>query len=116
MTASALTDFLVVLPNWLEAYLLIGVFLFCCGAVTVVVRRNIIAILIGVELMLNASALNFVAFGRFGPEGMAVDGQVIALFVVILAAAEAAVGLAIALNIFKRFRTVDASKPDLAKN
>ncbi len=68
-------------------------------------RRNAILVLMGIELILNAANINFIAFSRFG--GMNLDGQAVAIFVIILAAAEAAVALAIVLNIYQRFRTVN---------
>jgi len=88
----------------LTAYLTVAAILFCLGAVAVMTRRNAIGILMGVELILNAANLNFVAFSRFVEHG--VNGQVIAAFVIVLAAAEAAVALAIVLAMFRNFETV----------
>jgi NADH-quinone oxidoreductase subunit K len=74
------------------------------------VRRNALYVLMGVELILNAANLNFVAFARFGGYGL--DGQMFALFVVILAAAEAAIALAIVLRIFHDFGSIDITRTD----
>ena len=87
------------------------------GLLTVATRRNAVAILMGVELILNAAALNFVAFAHF--VAGAVGGMVFALFIIVLAAAEAAIALAIVLAIFRHFhsidaqRHVDAARPDV---
>ncbi len=92
----------------LGPYLVVGAALFSAGLVTVLARRNAVAILIGIELMLNAANLNLVAFDRFGP-GL-VRGQVFALFVLVIAAAEAAVALAIVLNVFDSRDRVDVDQ------
>jgi NADH-quinone oxidoreductase subunit K len=84
---------------------MIGAILFCLGLFTVITRRNAISVLMGVELILNSANINYVAFSRFSSGG--VDGQVYAIFVIMLAAAEAAVGLAIVLAIFQIFHTID---------
>lgn len=89
----------------LTHYLIISALLFSLGVFGVVTRRNAVMVLMGVELILNSANINFVAFSRYGTLGM--DGQVIAVFVIILAAAEAAIALAIVLNIYKRFDTVN---------
>lgn len=86
-------------------FLFAGAFLFCLGVFLVITRRNAIMALIGVELILNAANLNFVAFGRFDAEVM--GGQMAALFVIVLAAAEVAVALAIVFTVYKRFKTVN---------
>jgi NADH-quinone oxidoreductase subunit K len=82
--------------------------LFALGLYTLVTRRNAVAVLMGVELVLNAAMVNFVAFSRFGRGG--IDGQVFALFGIVLAAAEAVVALAIVIQLFRAFRSVDASQ------
>jgi NADH-quinone oxidoreductase subunit K len=92
----------------LHHYLIVGAVLFATGLLTVATRRNAVAILMGVELILNAAALNFVAFAHF-VHG-AITGQVFAIFIIILAAAEAAVALAIVLAIFRHFRAIDAEQ------
>ena len=78
----------------LNHYLFVGAVLFVCGVVCMATKRNGIGVLMGVELVLNGANVNFVAFSRYTPLGL--DGQVISLFVIVLAAAEAAVALAIA--------------------
>ena len=83
----------------LSSYLLIGFILFLCGILVMLVRKNIIAILLGIELILNASALNFTAYSRYTAQNL--DGQIFTLFIIIVAAAEAAVGLAIAIRFFQ---------------
>ncbi|MHC4451801.1 MAG: NADH-quinone oxidoreductase subunit NuoK [Planctomycetota bacterium] len=82
--------------------------LFATGVIGVVTRRNAIGILIGVELMLNACNINLVAFSRFGGGG--IDAQVFAIFVIVLAAAEAAVALAIILQLFDKRSDVDVDR------
>ena len=89
-------------------FLVVGAALFCAGLITVMARRNAIAILIGIELILNASNLNLVAFDRFGP-GL-IRGQLFALFVLVIAAAEAAVALAIILNVFDGRDRIDVDQ------
>ena len=76
-------------------------------------RRNGIAILMGVELILNAANLNFIAFSRFG--GMNMDGHIFSLFVIVLAAAEAAVALAIVINIYNNLNTINVDDAALMK-
>ena len=83
----------------LYSYLFISVVLFVCGLVVVVSRKNIVAILLGVELILNASALNFIAYSRFLSGN--IDGHIMSLFIIVLAAAEAAVGLGIVIRFFQ---------------
>lgn len=88
----------------LEHYLTVGALLFGLGVFAVMTRRNAVGLLMGVELILNAANVNFVAFARFVGHGL--DGQVVAAFVIVLAAAEAAVALAIVLAMFRNFGTV----------
>ena len=97
----------------LHVYLLVGALLFAAGVVAVLSRRNAIAVLIGIELMLNAANVNLVAFDRFGPSR--IEGQVFALFVLVIAAAEAAVALAIILNVFDTHDRVDVDRVDRLK-
>ena len=92
----------------LNSYLLVGALLFSLGLYGVVTRRNGVAVLMGVELILNAANVNFLAFARFG--GMNMAGHVYALFVIVLAAAEAAVALAIIINIFNNFSTINVDE------
>src|SRR5712691_10014923 len=89
----------------LEAYLTVGAVMFVCGVVCMTTKQNGIGVLMGVELVLNGASLNFITFSRFTPLGL--DGQVFSLFVIVLAAAEAAVALAIALNFYNSHTTVD---------
>lgn len=92
----------------LPHFLVISALLFALGLYTVATRRNAVAILMGVELILNATAINFVAFSHYSHGAIA--GQVMAIFVIVLAAAEAAIALAIVLAVFRSFRTVDATE------
>src|SRR5438477_12860024 len=92
----------------LQHYLILAAFMFVCGLLTILVKRNAIGILMGVELILNAANINLVAFNRFSHGGngtLKLDGQVFAIFVIVLAAAEAAVALAIFLNFYNNFNT-----------
>ena len=92
----------------LNSYLFISAALFSIGLFGVMTRRNGIAVLMGVELILNAANVNFVAFSRFG--GMNLDGHIFALIVIVLAAAEAAVALAIVINIYNNLRTINVDE------
>ncbi len=92
----------------LSHYLVVSATLFAIGLLTVSTRRNAVAILMGVELILNAAAINFVAFSHYVHGS--IGGQVFAIFIIILAAAEAAVALAIVLAIFRHFRAIDAEQ------
>ncbi len=94
----------------LNMYLLVGAVLFVCGVVCMATKRNAIGILMGVELVLNGANVNFVAFSRLPPLNL--DGQIISLFVIVLAAAEAAVALAIALNFYNNHLTIDVDRAD----
>lgn len=97
----------------LSSYLIISAILFSLGLFGVITRRNGVAVLMSVELILNAANINFVAFSRFG--GMDFSGHVFSLFVIILAAAEAAVALAIILNIFNNLGTVNIDEANQLK-
>jgi len=92
----------------------VGAVLFAFGTYTVVTRTNAVGILMGVELILNAANVNFVAFNRFNPSPL-LTGQVFSIFVIVLAAAEAAVALAIVLAIFMTAKTIDATQADTLK-
>ena len=83
----------------LWSYLVISTILFFCGIMVIIARKNIIAMLLGIELILNASALNFVAYTRYLNQN--IDGHIISLFIIVIAAAEAAVGLAIVIRFFQ---------------
>lgn len=89
----------------LNHFLVVSSLLFSMGIYAIVTRKNAIMVLMGIELILNAANINFIAFSRFGNFGY--DGQLIALFVIVLAAAEAAIALAIVLNIYKNLATVN---------
>src|SRR5246127_2920057 len=102
------------MPPALEHYLVLGSILFVCGAVCMATKRNAIGVLIGVELVLNGANINFVAFARFNP-AFEIEGQVFALFVIVLAAAEAAVALAIVLNFYNNHMTVDVDTAEELK-
>ena len=100
--------------NLLQSYLVISSVLFSLGIFGIVTRRNAIAILMGIELILNSANINFIAFNRFG--GMEkLDGHVFAIFVIVLAAAEAAVALAIIINLFKNVGSVDVDQANILK-
>ena len=99
----------------LDAYLLVAAMMFAIGVAVVVVRRNAIAVLCGLELILNAACLNFVAFNRYSAPADRIDGQVFAVFVIILAAAEAAIALAIVLNLYQTTNTIEIDRADTMK-
>jgi len=85
--------------------LLLGAVLFCLGILAVITKRHAIVVLMGIELIFNAANLNLVAFNRHQPDLMA--GQVFSLFVMVIAAAESAVALAIILKVYKYFKTIN---------
>lgn len=89
----------------LQHYLVLAALIFAIGFAGVISRRNAIVVLMGIELMLNAANLNFIAFWRFGPNPEAVTGLMFVLFSIALAAAESAVGLALVISIYRHFRT-----------
>ena len=98
----------------IESYLIISSFLLSAGVYAVLSRKNAVAILMGIELILNSCNLNFIAFNHFNGTSF-LDGQVISIFVIVLAAAEAAVALAIVINLFKMIGTVDIDKASKLK-
>jgi len=98
----------------LQGFLLLGALLFTCGVVCMAIKRNAIGILMGVELVLNGATINFVAFAHFNPT-FEIEGQIFALFVIVLAAAEAAVALAIVLNFYNNHMTVDVDTAEELK-
>jgi NADH-quinone oxidoreductase subunit K len=101
--------FMAWLPHvQLAHFLIVSAILFSLGIFGIVTRRNAILVLMGVELVLNAANINLIAFSRYG--GLNLDGQAAAVFVIILAAAEAAIALAIVLNIFHRFQTINVDE------
>ncbi len=99
-------------PVSVSHYLMVGAVLFVTGAVCMATKRNALGVLMGVELVLNGANLNFIAFGSkyLRAESLGLDGQLIALFVIVLAAAEAAVALAIALNFYNNHATIDVDQ------
>jgi NADH-quinone oxidoreductase subunit K len=84
--------------------------MFCCGLFVMTVKRNAVGILIGAELVLNAAGVNLVAFGRYRAGN--IDGQIMTLFVIVLAAAEAAIAIAIFVNYYRTLATIDVDKGD----
>ncbi len=98
----------------LTHFLIVSTLLFAMGIYAIVTRKNAIMVLMGVELILNAANINFIAFSRFGNFGL--QGHLIALFVIVLAAAEAAIALAIVLNIYKTLSTVNVDEVDTLKD
>jgi NADH:ubiquinone oxidoreductase subunit K len=107
-------------PVGVSHYLVVGAILFIAGVVCMATKRNALGVLMGIELVLNGANVNFVAFSsKFlrGDQGnsLGLDGQLISLFVIVLAAAEAAVALAIALNYYNNHSTVDVDRADELK-
>lgn len=91
----------------LAAHLLVAALLFAIGLAGALLRRNAILVLIGIELMLNAANLNFIAFWRYSPHPEALTGMLFAIFSIAVAAAEAAVGLGLVIAIHRHLRTTD---------
>ena len=105
--------------SWLQHpglthFLILSGLLFSLGVYAVLTRRNAILVLMGIELILNAANINFIAFSRYSSGTL--DGQVIAIFVIILAASEAAIALAIILNIYQNFNTVNVDELNRLKD
>jgi NADH:ubiquinone oxidoreductase subunit K len=98
----------------LNLYLALGALLFVCGVVCMATKRNAIGVLIGVELVLNGANINFVAFSRFHTN-FQIEGMIFALFVIVMAAGEAAVALAIVLNFYNNHTTVDVDTAEELK-
>jgi len=94
-------------PGSLAPYLLVAAVLFAAGVLAITTRRNAIGVLIGLELMFNAAALQFAAYGRFRAHAPDVQGQTAAVFVVVVAAAEAAVALALLFAVYRTSKDVD---------
>src|SRR3954452_20724547 len=99
----------------LKCYLLLSSFLFAIGLAGALSRRNAIIVLLGIELMLNAANLNFVAFWRFSPDPKASVGLIFVLFSIGIAAAEAAVGLALIISIYRQFKTANVDELTVLK-
>jgi NADH-quinone oxidoreductase subunit K len=99
----------------LSAYLLLSALLFAIGLAGALTRRNAIIVLIGIELMLNAANLNFIAFWRFGPNPETLTGIIFVIFSIGVAAAEAAVGLALIISIYRHYKTANVDQIDAMK-
>ena len=103
-------------PLTVSHFLAVGAVLFVAGAICMATKRNALGVLMGIELVLNGANINFIAFGsqylRNDAGSIGLDGQLISLFVIVLAAAEAAVALAIALNFYNSFNTIDVDRAD----
>jgi len=98
----------------LNHYLILSAILFCMGMYTISTRRNAVAILMGIELVLNSGSLNLVAFSRFSDTGL--SGQVFSIFVITLAAAEATIALAIVVSMYLNTKNIRADEATLLKN
>jgi NADH-quinone oxidoreductase subunit K len=96
----------------LQVFLLVSAALFSIGLLAALSRRHAIFILIGIEMMLAAANLNFIAFWRFGPHQQPPIGVIIALFSIAIAAAEAAVGLAMVIAVYRHYRTTNVDQFD----
>jgi NADH-quinone oxidoreductase subunit K len=94
----------------LTHYLALGAVLFSLGLLCVVTKKNAVTVLMGIELILNAANINFIAFARFVDTDL--DGQVFAVFVIVTAAASAAVALAIVLNLYERLKSINLDEAD----
>ncbi len=99
----------------LQYYLILSAMLFCIGLAGALTRRNAILVLVGIELMLNAANLNFIAFWRYSPDPEALTGIMFVIFSIAVAAAEAAVGLALVIAIYRHYKTVNVDKIDSLK-
>jgi NADH-quinone oxidoreductase subunit K len=107
-------------PVGLPHYLVVGAVLFVCGIICMMTKRNALGVLMGIELVLNGANVNFVAFGSpmlwpAGVSPLGLDGQLLALFVIVLAAAEAAIALAIVLCYYQNLATVDVDQANQLK-
>ena len=98
----------------LNDFMIVSVVLFCIGLFIIVSKKNAIQILIGIELMLNAAILNLVAFGKY--DRINNGGQMFALFAIVLAAATTAVALAIILNVYRQYKTINPDKVNQLKD
>src|SRR6187399_1872958 len=99
----------------LAGYLLLSAFLFAIGLAGALARRNAIIVLIGIELMLNAANLNFIAFWRYSEHPEALTGVMFVIFSIGIAAAEAAVGLALIISIYRHYKTTNVDQIDSMK-
>ena len=96
----------------LTCYLLVSALLFSIGLAGALTRRSAILVLMGIELMLNAANLNFIAFWRYGSNPQALTGIIFVVFSIGVAAAEAAVGLALIISIYRHYRTTNLDRMD----
>ncbi len=96
-------------------YLILSALLFAIGLAGALMRRNAILVLVGIELMLNAANLNFIAFWRYGGNPDALIGIMFVIFSIAIAAAEAAVGLALIIAIYRHYKTINVDKVDSLK-
>ena len=99
----------------LAGYLILSAFLFAIGLAGALTRRNAILVLIGIELMLNAANLNFIAFWRYSPNPEALHGVMFVIFSIAIAAAEAAVGLALIIAVYRHYKTTNLDEVDSMK-
>jgi NADH-quinone oxidoreductase subunit K len=101
-------------PPGVAHFMVVGAVMFVCGAMCMATKRNALGVLMGIELVLNGANINFVAFGSryLGDGALGLDGPLIALFVIVLAAAEAAAALAIALNYYNNHDSIDVDRAD----
>ena len=99
----------------LQCYLTVSALLFAIGLAGALTRRNAILVLIGIELMLNAANLNFIAFWRYGPHPEQMTGLMVVLFSIAVAAAEAAVGLALIIAVYRHYKTTDLEQANQLK-
>ncbi len=101
-------------PVGVSHFMAVGAVMFVVGVVCMATKRNTLGILMGIELVLNGANINFIAFGSpyLRENSLGLDGQLMALFVIVLAAAEAAVALAIALNFYNNHATIDVDRAD----
>ena len=99
----------------LATFLIISAALFCIGLLAALSRRHAIFILIGIEMMLAAAGLNFIAFWRFGPQPAPPTGVMVTIFAIGIAAAEAAVGLALVIAVYRHYRTINVDQIDRLK-
>lgn len=97
----------------LEHILLLSAALFCIGVLAIITKRHAVAILMGVELIFNAANLNLIAFSQHDPKLL--QGQLFALFVIVIAAAESAIALAIILKVYQHFNTVNLNEVDASQ-
>jgi len=116
MTGLLPIAYLLTQPPGIAHFMVVGAVMFVCGAMCMATKRNALGVLMGIELVLNGANINFVAFGSkylgAGEGSLGLDGPLIALFVIVLAAAEAAVALAIALNFYNNHDSIDVDRAD----